>query len=254
MMKNEVQNKLLEINQQFYDHYSRSFSATRNRAQPGVQRLIKRMDHAASILDVGCGNGTLAQSLAASGFAGRYLGLDMSEDLLADAAKGLEGSETGSYQFLQADIADPDWVESIPGGQFDWLVAFAVLHHIPGQSLRERIVADFARLVSPESRVAISVWQWQNSPRLQKRVLPWSAVGLNPDRLDPGDVLMDWRAGETIGMRYVHTFDESELSELAQSAGFQVQQSFYSDGKPGNLALYQVWQPDDSSALKEKHW
>jgi tRNA (uracil-5-)-methyltransferase TRM9 len=252
-METATQMKLLQINQQFYDHYARSFSATRNQAQPGVRCLLKKMSRVASVLDVGCGNGTLAQTLAASGFAGRYLGLDMSEDLLADAAKGLEGSETGSYQFLQADLADPDWVESIPGGQFDWLVAFAVLHHIPGQSLRERIVADFSRLVSPESWVAISVWQWHNSPRLLKRVLPWSAVGLNPDKLDPGDVLMDWRAGETVGLRYVHTFNESELSELAQSAGFQVQQSFYSDGKTGNLALYQVLQPGDSSALKAKH-
>ncbi len=245
MMKNEVQNRLLQINQQFYNCYASSFSSTRNQVQPGVGRFVDHMDRTASILDVGCGNGTLARSLAARELAGRYLGLDMSESLLEDAAKGLEGSETGAYQFQQADLADQDWVETIPDGPYDWLVAFAVLHHIPGEGLRKRIVADFARLISSASQVAVSVWQWHNSARLQKRVLPWSEVGLNPDELDPGDVLLDWRAGDTIGLRYVHTFDERELTELAQSTGFLVQQSFYSDGKTGNMALYQVWQPGD---------
>jgi len=132
-------------------------------------------------------------------------------------------------------------VEGIAGVPYDWLVCFAVLHHLPGKGLREQIVNCFTRLITPESRVAVSVWQWHNSPRLRKRVHPWSEVGLKVESLDTRDVLMDWRAGETVGLRYVHTFDEDELATLAQAAGFQVQQTFYSDGKPGNLALYQVW-------------
>jgi len=200
------------------------------------------MRQAASILDVGCGNGTLVRALAENNFTGRYLGLDMSENLLTKARGMMGNPEQGYFQFRHADLADPEWGNSIPDEPYDWLVAFAVLHHIPGDAPRQQVVKDFAKLVSPDSRVAISVWQWQNSPRLQKRVLPWSEVGLNPDELDPGDVLMDWRAGDTIGLRYVHTFDECELFKLAEIAGFQVVDSFYSDGKPGNLALYHVWQ------------
>ena len=241
MMEKAAKEKLLNINQAFYDQYAASFSATRGRIQPGVRRLIKKIDRGASILDVGCGNGTLAQALAASGLSGRYLGLDMSDGLLAEADSGLENAEKGDFQFRQMYLSDHEWFEGIPGAPYDWLVCFAVLHHLPGKSLREQIVKNFARLVTPESRVAVSVWQWQNSPRLQKRVHPWSEVGLGVESLDRGDVLMDWRAGETIGLRYVHTFDEDELSTLAQTAGFQVQKTFYSDGKPGNLALYQVW-------------
>jgi hypothetical protein len=29
---------------------------------------------------------------------------------------------------------------------------------------------------------------------------------------------------------------------LAESSGFQIVQTFYSDGKEGNLAVYQTWQ------------
>jgi len=39
----------------------------------------------------------------------------------------------------------------------------------------------------------------------------------------------------------VHTFNEAGLTHLAEAAGFTVQESFYSDGKSGDLALYQVW-------------
>jgi hypothetical protein len=85
------------------------------------------------------------------------------------------------------------------------------------------------------------MWQWQNSPRLRKRVQPWSKAGLDPEKLDEGDVLLDWRAGDTIGLRYVHTFSETSLSHLAAAAGFEVIESFYSDGRTGDLALYQVW-------------
>jgi hypothetical protein len=95
--------------------------------------------------------------------------------------------------------------------------------------------------VSNTGRVALSVWQWQNSPRLKKRVVPWSTVNIDPEDLDDGDVLLDWRAGKTIGYRYVHTFSEDSLSILAKKAGFKVIESFYSDGKEGNLALYQLW-------------
>jgi len=242
MMKKVTHNKLLEINQQFYAHYAPSFSATRGRVQPGVRRLMKHMDREAVILDVGCGNGTLAQALDASGYSGQYLGLDMSEELLGDAANGLEERGDGTYQFRQVDLADPEWNKLVPGHPFDCLVCFAVLHHIPGKDLREQTVKNFARLIATKGWTALSVWQWQNSPRLRKRVHPWSEVGLDEEELDHGDVLLDWRAGETVGLRYVHTFDEEELSALAHNAGFRVQETFYSDGKTGDLALYQVWQ------------
>jgi tRNA (uracil-5-)-methyltransferase TRM9 len=57
---------------------------------------------------------------------------------------------------------------------------------------------------------------------------------------------MDWRAeingGTTAGgLRYVHIFSESELSDLAATSGFDVSEKFYSDGKEGNLGLYQTW-------------
>jgi hypothetical protein len=166
----------------------------------------------------------------------------MSQDLLINAQKLLGTPPQGEFDFYKVDLTNPDWQKNLPSQSFDWLVSFAVLHHIPGKELRRNIIRTFTTLVTRESCVAVSVWQWQNSPRLKKRVLPWSRVGLSEEALDEGDVLLDWRARETIGLRYVHTFSENELMSLGKDAGFSVIDSFYSDGKSGDLALYQIWQ------------
>ncbi len=244
MMDAQTRTKLLEINQAFYDQYADSFSVTRHQVQPGVHRISQRMPPDAAVLDVGCGNGTLARQLAAQGFRGAYLGVDLSEGLLADARRLTQAQTAGTFTFKQADLADLDWPSALPQKRYDWLVSFAVLHHLPGEQLRRQTAASFRALVAPGGFAAVSVWQWQHSARLRKRVLPWSVIGLSPADLDPGDVLLDWRAGDTPGLRYVHTFTEDSLSELARQAGFRVGEQFYADGKTGDLALYQIWLPE----------
>lgn len=244
-MEPSIQNKLLEINRAFYNHFDGSFSATRGHVQPGVNKLLKQFDPNITVLDVGCGNGTLARALKSKGFSGSYLGVDMSAGLL-EKAKTLSGASSNShFDFCQFDFADPQWHAQLPPKAYHWVAAFAVLHHLPGKDLRLQIARDFRELVSPDGRVTVSVWQWQNSLRLRKRVLPWFTVGLIQQQLDEGDVLLDWRAGKTIGLRYVHTFSEESLTKLANEAGFKVIDNFYSDGKSGDLALYQVWKVQD---------
>ena len=244
-MKKPIQEQLLGINRDFYDQFAPSFSATRDRAQTGAQNLIERLPVDAAVLDVGCGNGTFARALARSDFRGQYLGVDMSVKLL-DEAVSLTGQPiTGYYQFAQADLSKPGWESDLSHLTFDWLVCFAVLHHLPGDELRLKTVAAFRQLLAPQGSAAVSVWQWQNSAKLRKRVLPWSTVDCDLHELDEGDVLLDWRAGKTPGLRYVHTFTQQSLTSLAERAGFIVAESFYSDGKAGDLALYQIWRLDN---------
>lgn len=236
-----TQTKLLEINQQFYNQYASSFSLTRHQAQPGVRLLAQHIESHAAVLDVGCGNGTLARALNAQGFSGTYLGIDMSPGLLKNARKLLNIPLPGIYDFRLVDLSQADWTDHIHRRTYDWLVSFAVLHHLPGADFRQQTINKFSQLISPQSHISVSVWQWQNSPRLRKKILPWSSVGLDAKDVDDGDVLLDWRAGQSPGIRYVHTFSEESLTQLAQSAGFKVIETFYSDGKTGNLALYQIW-------------
>jgi hypothetical protein len=77
---------------------------------------------------------------------------------------------------------------------------------------------------------------------MRTRIQPWEKVGLTTSQVDPGDYLLDWRHGG-YGLRYVHHFSETELDQLAVASGFDILETFNSDGEGGKLGLYQVWAP-----------
>jgi SAM-dependent methyltransferase len=244
-VKADIVQRLIALNQKFYTDFGGPFSATRGRIQPGVRRVIDSLGGDETVLDLGCGNGELARTLARKGHRGAYLGLDFSLPLLADAESVPEGFPA---QFREVDLTQLSVISlSPPGGDqlsvsdhWSLITAFAVLHHIPSQSLRLDILKTIHELLPPDGRFIHSNWQFLNSPRLRQRVRAWSEAGLTEADVDEGDYLLDWRSGGT-GLRYVHYFSEAELAQLAQSSGFEIIETFYSDGKEGNLAIYQEW-------------
>ena len=272
-MKADIAQRLIELNRQFYTDFGAPFSATRGRIQPGVRRVLDSLKGDETILDLGCGNGELARALARNGHCGAYLGLDFSLPLLSDAESMPEGF---SAEFAEEDLtanwgviasrwlSSPELVEGrietkvTPSGldtaentptrptmvgndTFDIIFSFATLHHIPSHELRLDILRTAHDLLAKGGRFIHSNWQFLNSPRLRGRVQEWSQIGLTESDMDENDYLLDWRSGGT-GLRYVHHFSEGELAELAESSGFSIVETFYSDGKEGNLAVYQTWQ------------
>jgi SAM-dependent methyltransferase len=238
-MDSNTARKLLDLNRQFYQTFGREFSSTRRRLQPGVLRVLETLGGDETILDLGCGNGELARELARRGARGAYIGLDFSPALLEAAAPQPEGFPA---TFLRADLSVPDWAVSFAPEFFDLVFAFAVLHHIPGAELRLEILRQVHGLLRPGGRFIHSEWQFLNSPRLRARLQPWMQAGLSEEQVDRGDCLLDWRQGGR-GLRYVHAFDPAELDSLAASGGFQIEETFRSDGDGGRLGLYQIWAP-----------
>ncbi len=240
-MKAETCARLLSLNKQFYQTFGREFSSTRQHLQPGVQRILDMLTGEESLLDLGCGNGELARERMRRGHRGHYTGLDFSQPLLEVARHGWEDAPA---TFIRADLSAADWDKRMvtPVLQvFDVVTAFAVLHHIPGDSLRLCILEKVRNLVRPGGQFIHSEWQFLNSEKLKIRVQPWQEVGLADNDVEPGDYLLDWRSGGR-GLRYVHHFEEAELESLAGRSGFQVRSEFYSDGENGQLGLYQVWE------------
>ncbi len=235
-MDSRTAQTLIELNRQFYQTFGKDFSATRRRIQPGVRRIIATLDGTEDILDLGCGNGELARELARAGFHGAYTGLDFSPPLLEDAA---QAPQTFPVHFLQADLASPHWAASLTG-HFACITCFATLHHIPSEPLRLQFLRQVRALLAPGGRFILSNWQFLNSPRLRARIQPWARIGLADADVDHGDHLLDWRAGGE-GLRYAHHFSEAELSALSAQSGFDIAETFYSDGENGRLGLYQVW-------------
>jgi tRNA (uracil-5-)-methyltransferase TRM9 len=229
--------RLLDLNRQFYQTFALPFSSTRMRLQPGVRRILEGVSPLVNILDLGCGNGELARQLAERQHVGAYLGLDFSPALLAQVGQGLPSN----IQFLQADLSGDEWDIPLARKKYDLIIAFAVLHHLPGEELQLQVLRKVRALLSPSGRFIHSEWQFLHSPRLKNRIQPWERVGLSAADVDPGDYLLDWRQGGA-GLRYVHHFSAAELKQLAAQAGFEIIDSFLSDGENSRLGLYQVWQ------------
>jgi tRNA (uracil-5-)-methyltransferase TRM9 len=236
---------LISLNRQFYQTFGESFADTRRRIQPGVRRVLERLPVKGRYIDLGCGSGALAVEWARQARQGEYLGLDFSPQLLEIARQVTEGkpAEGLSFQFRLADLSDPAWCAGLEPAAFDGGLAFAVLHHLPGQELRRQVLQRVRERLAPGGRFVHSVWQFQHSPRLLARRVPWEKIGLQPERLDEGDSLLDWRHAQAdqVGLRYVHLFNRAELTSLAATTGFEIYDEFESDGAGSRLGLYQFW-------------
>ncbi|HUF37685.1 MAG TPA: class I SAM-dependent methyltransferase [Anaerolineales bacterium] len=239
-MDSDTIDHLIGINRRFYQQFAVAFDRTRVRLQPGVERLVGRIAAGARVLDLGCGNGGLWRALKVDGFAGTYSGLDFSPALVQIAAVQA-GGETG-VQFQVRDLAADGWEAGLEG-PFDRILAFAVLHHLP-PILAEGVLKRCCSLVAPDGFLALSTWQFLSSPRWRLRIQPWERAGVDPGAVGEDDHLLDWRSGGT-GLRYVHHYDAEALHELAGRSGFTVVETTRSDGREGDLGLYQTWEPAD---------
>ncbi len=260
-MQAETIQKLLEINRSFYRCHAASFASTRRRVQPGVYKALKMIPREGSWLDLGCGTGVMALEMRRLGFQGLYVGVDSSIELLEDAIQASgDGRQSGLRAvFCQGDLSEPGWAgelkaqamrfSSSEAASFQAVLAFAVLHHLPGSELRKSVLVEIRTLLNKNGLLIHSNWQFKNSPRLARRVQPWLLAGLKDGDVDPGDALLDWRgatpgeAEPATGLRYVHLFNRTELAELARETGFEQVMEYESDGHGGRLGLYQVWRP-----------
>lgn len=236
-MNSTTAQHLVELNRRFYAEFGAQFSATRQRIQPGVRKVISQLDGNERILDLGCGNGEFARTLAHTGFNGSYTGLDFSPPLLQVAQNQ---PEHVMFKFIQADLSSDHWETSLGQNKYNLITSFAVMHHIPGKTLQSRMIQKMSVLLEPEGAIVLSNWQFLNSEKLRNRIQPWEKAGISPAEVDEGDYLLDWRSGGT-GLRYAHSYTPEELSLLANENNFTVKESFLSDGENGQLGLYQIW-------------
>jgi len=109
---------------------------------------LARLKSGESILDIGCGTGTLA--IAAKrrvGQAGSVTGVDASPEMLARAET--KAQKAGAEVAFKKGIVE---MLPFPDGQFDAVLSTVMLHHL-GRKARQQCAREVRRVLKPGGRV-----------------------------------------------------------------------------------------------------
>jgi SAM-dependent methyltransferase len=153
-----------------------------------------------SLLDVGCGPGTITIDLARRLLPGRVVGLDASAAILAEAA-GRTGEDDAAVEWQAGDVYDLPFED----GSFDVVHAHQVLQHLadPVAALREmgRVTAPAGVVAARDGDYAAMTW-WPPEPALARWVEVYRAVArANGGEPDAGRRLLAW--AHAAGLRAV---------------------------------------------------
>lgn len=224
--------QLVTLNQQFYQTVTDSFAESRATPQPGFYQLLEHIPTPCPrFLDVGCGEGRLGRFMQAHHKIGDYVGVDFSEGLLAHARQTTPG------RFHTRNLTQPNCLAGL--GQFQAIACLSTLQHLPGRDTRLALLHQIKQHLTPNGHILLGNWQFLDSPRQQRKITDWSAVGLTPSQLDPHDYLLTWKRTQ-FSLRYVNHINLAETQALAQETGLTLHTHFRNDGKEGNLNLYTI--------------
>ena len=184
--------------EQDYDRIAPQFSNTRSQAWPefaSLKTLIKTNN--TELLDIGCGNGRLAEAIPAV----HYIGLDLSSQLLAIAQ-----SRYPQYTFVHGSVLNLPFSDK----QFDIVVCVATLQHVPSNRYRQAALEEMARVLKLSGYLFMLNWNLADQPQYRHY-----QVG---NEYDEGDYLIPWKndRGKVLAQRYYHGFGIAELVELAE--------------------------------------
>src|SRR3990172_10932681 len=267
-METGVAEKLIQLNLEFYKNVAKEFSASRQYFQPGWQQFWKKISLGKSklaisanlkIFDLGCGNGRFLDFLQKHLVKFQYLGIDGNLELLKIARQRFLQNgpqQVKDISFLQKNIfVYKNWLPVVHQkyGNFDVIVCFAVLHHIPGYQNRFLQLQNLAELLNPKGFLIFSLWNFIGETHLREHIIPWKDSGLqiSKKQLESHDFLLTW-GNDLKNLRYCHNFAESEIAKLieqltkktlhADRKGLKLIHYFRADGRNGDLNHYLVFQ------------
>lgn len=206
-MKPEKAQTLLEKVKKDYSQIAEDFSATRKCGWMEFKNFKKYIKEGQTIVDAGCGNGRLRNSLPKNI---EYIGIDNNQKLLNEGQK-LHPSE----KFVQGDLLNI----SLSYNAADVTFCIAALHHIPSSKLRKKVITELKRITKKNGYVIITVWNlWQK--KYWKSILKalFHSYEWN-------DLFIPWANKVN---RYYHAFTMRELKKLLEPE-FEIVEFFKSN-------------------------
>ncbi len=209
-MEPEIAKKILEKNKEDYEELAKEFSRTRAYPWPEIKPLIKYVKENNRILDLGCGNGRLFSLFKDKKV--EYIGLDSCQELIEIARKKLQ------VKFIVGDALNLPFQNN----EFDVVFGVALLHHIPSEQFRQKVLKECRRVLKPGGFLIVTCWNlWQ--PRLMLKYRIWPMIfGWRSRNLDWKDIFIPWKLPNRSLLRYYHAFTLRELKRLVWRAGFEI--------------------------------
>lgn len=178
-------------------HESVLRSHRRRTAEDSAAYLLPHLEPGLSVLDIGCGPGTITADLAARVAPGPVTAVDQSNDVLDVARAEIERRGLPNVSFATADVHHLDF----PDDTFDVVHAHQVLQHVadPVGALREmkRVCAPGGVVAARDADYAGFIW-FPELPALDLwRDIYRRAARANGGEPDAGRRLLSWahRAG-----------------------------------------------------------
>lgn len=134
----------------FYDLMAWAILRGRDRSFRNEVADLAGLKPGESVLDVGCGTGTLAIVVRRRvGATGNVCGIDASEEMIA------RSREKGRRAGIEIDFQN-GLIETLPfpDGRFDVVLSTLMLHHLP-RRLRRHGVGEMCRVLKPEGRLLV---------------------------------------------------------------------------------------------------
>jgi tRNA (cmo5U34)-methyltransferase len=113
-----------------------------------VGRLLTRHGHpVGAFLDLGSGDGAMAELILGIEPAAQALLVDFSEPMLERAQRRL-GRFQGRWRAIHGDLSDPGWHGGLDAGDYSAAVSSYAIHHLPGERKRT-LFAELFGLLEP---------------------------------------------------------------------------------------------------------
>jgi SAM-dependent methyltransferase len=172
-----------------YSHVAAAFMA-RRRLDPNGAFFLPYLRPGISVLDCGCGPGTITRDIARQIAPGRIIGLDFSADQVTDATRDAKAEGIANLEFRQGSV----YALPFEDDHFDAVFSHALLEH-----LQEPVgaAAEFKRVLKPGGVLGACTPDWGGfllAPPSEKLLLAFEAYKQLQNR-NGGDVYCGHKLG-----------------------------------------------------------
>ncbi len=196
--------KLREV----YDEIAEDWSNKRQFPHPA--QIITLKDWKGKILDLGCGNCVNLTIFKDS----ELYGLDFSEEMIKQAEKFCEDNEMEVILKI-GDVLDTGY----PTKYFDYIIFSKALQHLKKKD-HLKALEQVKKILKDDGKCFLAVWNKNHESNADKKK----------------EEMVPWTYKDKTYERYYYLFDEEELINLVEEAGFKVEEKL-SESDSRNICL-----------------